>query len=148
MFGTCFALGELNLRKKHMKKLLTIAFMLSFVFAGQAALADSHGNGNGKGKAKGKPSFVDEKHRAHAEWKREKEYEKEYKKRMKKHDDEDRDDDRWNRRREEERRRDDERWERSREEQRRSEETRRRTRNRTLGQVILDEAGRGRTTSN
>jgi hypothetical protein len=118
---------ELNLM--HMKKLLTIALLFSFTLAGQVTLADGHGNGKNKGKAKGKPAFVDKKHRAHEQWKREKEYEKEYRKRSKKHDDHD--DDRWERSREDDRR------QRDREEQRRREPNRR-NENRTLGQIILD----------
>ncbi|MHC2992598.1 hypothetical protein OB13_13760 [Pontibacter sp. HJ8] len=114
-----------------------------------ATAADHDGD---KGKKKGKPSFVDEKHRAHAEWKREKEYEKARKKQYRDYDD---DDDRW-----EDRRRDDERWERRREDERRAErcerdrdnerwgrtgDTRReipgsrKDRDRSLAKVILEE---------
>jgi hypothetical protein len=134
-----------------MKKLMTLVLVGMMVFGAQAASAANHDGDKGKGHKKGKPSFVDEKHRAHAEWKREKEYEKYRSKHYKKHDDRDdrwedrrRDDDRW-----EDRRRDDDRWEKRREGERRDDrrererwenrdEQRRQTRNRSLGEILQD----------
>jgi len=113
-----------------MKKVLTIALVAVLTIVGQAAIAQGNSHAQSK-----RPEFVNEKHRAHAEWKREKEYAKNHKKhnkKYKKHDDDDRwgrDDDR--RRRDHDRDRDrrvsdrrDETWERT-TEQRRAEERRR-----------------------
>jgi hypothetical protein len=119
-----------------MKKLLTLILVGMMVFGAQAASAADHDGEKGKGKKKGRPSFVDEKHRAHAEWKREKEYEKARSKQYKKYDD---DNDRW------EDRRDDERWERRREDERRERERwenreaqRRQNRDRSLGEILQE----------
>jgi hypothetical protein len=117
-----------------MKKLMTLVLVALMAFGTQVATAADYNGDKDKGKKKGKPSFVDEKHRAHAEWKREKEYEKARKKQNK-----DYNDDRW------ENRRDDERWERQREDEKREErrererwekrdEQRRPDRNRSLGE--------------
>ncbi|MFD2246630.1 hypothetical protein [Pontibacter ruber] len=131
-----------------MKKLITLLLVGIMAFGAQVATADSHDGDKGKGKKKGRPSFVDEKHRAHAEWKREKEYEKARKKQNKDYDDDDRwedrrrdDDDRWeDSRREDERRREDETREQRRERERweSREEQRRPSRNRSLGEILQE----------
>lgn len=108
-----------------MKKVLTLVLVAVLTIVGQQAIAQ--GNSNARSK---RPEFVNEKHRAHAEWKREKAYAKHNKKKHKKHDHDD--DDRWerddDRRRDRDRDRDRDRrdypWERT-AEQRRVEERRR-----------------------
>jgi hypothetical protein len=130
-----------------MKKVLTIVLVAVLTIVGQAAIAQ--GNSNARSK---RPEFVNEKHRAHAEWKREKAYAK-HNKKYKKHDRDD--DDRWER--DEDRRRDDDRrverdypWERT-AEQRREEEKRRveerkredeRRTPRTIRDVVFERTGR------
>ncbi|MBB6609493.1 hypothetical protein H7F15_00445 [Pontibacter sp. Tf4] len=79
-----------------MKKVLTLIMVAVLTIVGQQAMAQ--GNSNARSK---RPEFVNEKHRAHAEWKREKAYAK-HNKKYKKHDRDD--DDRWER--DEDRRRD------------------------------------------
>ncbi|WP_162428019.1 hypothetical protein [Pontibacter pudoricolor] len=143
-----------------MKKVLTLVLVAVLTIVGQAAIAQ--GNSNARSK---RPEFVNEKHRAHAEWKREKAYAK-HNKKYKKHDRDD--DDRWERdddrrRRDHDRdrdRRDDDRrverdypWgrtaeqrraeERRREEEKRRVEERRRDDNnpRTVRDVILKRTG-------
>ena len=140
-----------------MKKVLTILLVAMLTIVGQTAMAQ--GNSHGKGKGKGRPSFVDEKHRAHAEWKREKAYAKNHKKSDKYHDDDcdrhhDHDDDDRDHRREDDRRVADRDypWERTTEqrrteerrrteEQRRAEEQRREGGDRTIRDVILRRTG-------
>lgn len=129
-----------TLKQKLMKKLMTLVLVALMAFGTQVATAADYNGDKDKGKKKGKPSFVDEKHRAHAEWKREKEYEKARKK-QNKHSDDDRwenrrDEERWEKRREDEKRverRERERWE-KRDEQRR---------NRSLGEILQEGARNG-----
>jgi hypothetical protein len=129
--GIAFAYTLPHLKQKLMKKLMTLVLVALMAFGTQVATAADYNGDKDKGKKKGKPSFVDEKHRAHAEWKREKEYEKARKKQYKKNDD-DRWDDRkgdgrWERREDDRRqdRRERERW-----------EEREQRRNRSLGDIL------------
>ncbi|GGG09629.1 hypothetical protein GCM10011323_12760 [Pontibacter amylolyticus] len=150
--GTSFAYISSNLKQKLMKKLMTLVLVGLVAFGAQVATAADYNGDKDKGKKKGKPSFVEEKHRAHAEWKREKEYEKARKKEYKDRDDDDdrwedrrRDDERWERRRENERR-DDDRWERRKEDEKRAERQERerwekrdeQRRNRSLGEILQE----------
>lgn len=121
-----------------MKKLLTIALISMLALGSEAALAQ--GNGKGNGKAKGKPTFVDEKHQAHAEWKNDKNYAKADKKHKKKdhdccdRDDRRRDDDRWSKTDRRDRDRDGD-WRKRRDD--RDREERRTEEVRTIGDIIL-----------
>jgi hypothetical protein len=132
-----------------MKKILTIALIAVLTIVGQTAMAQGNKNAQSK-----RPEFVNEKHRAHAEWKREKEYakaDKKYNKKKNKHKHDHDDDDRWER----DRRHDDDRrdfpWEKTVEQRRAEERARRRAEEqrrdeenrppRTIRDVILKRTG-------
>ena len=144
--GTAFVYSKSRYNLKLMKKIWTVALVAVLTIVGQAVMAQ--GNSHAKGK---RPEFVNEKHRAHAEWKREKEYAKKHKKYKKHHRD---DDDRWDR--DDDRRRDRE-WERNRDrdrrdypwgrtaEQRRVEERRRVEEQRRIEERRRDEERNSRT---